>query len=79
LFELGSDIVTGQRFHQCPSCRQNTEDSLRVHLVDCPLVAAEVFAGRADVVTKVTMALIDRSRVRMAESQDRIQRNLERP
>jgi len=79
LSELSSDLITGRRFHQCPSCRQSTDDWLRVHLVDCPVVRAEVLDGRADVIMKVTMTLIDRSRVRIAESRDRIQRNLGRP
>jgi hypothetical protein len=39
LFELGPDIVTGQRF------------------LDGPLVSAEVFAGRADLITNATLTL----------------------
>jgi hypothetical protein len=78
LLELGSDFLNGRRFIRCARCGMNTDNGLRAHLISCPRVLAEEAAGRAEVIKKVTRALIDRSRLMIAESDDRTQRTLER-
>jgi hypothetical protein len=74
LLDLGFDPGAGRRFHQCPSCGHGTDDALRAHLLGCPNVRAEEAAGRAEVIKKVTRVLVDRSRVMIAESEERTQR-----
>jgi hypothetical protein len=74
LLELGSDVLNGRRFVRCARCGMTTDNALRAHLISCPRVLAEEAAGRAEAITKVTRALIDRSRVMIAESDERSQR-----
>jgi hypothetical protein len=74
LLELDVNAMSGRRFDRCARCGTNTDNALRAHLISCPIVQAEEAAGRADVITKLTRVLIDRSRVMIAESEERSQR-----
>jgi hypothetical protein len=78
LLDLGFDPTAGRRFHQCPLCGHSTDDALRIHLITCPKVLAEVAAGRAEVIKK-TRALVDQSLVKLAESEERLRRAPEPP